>query len=66
MLIPLDAEVARAPTELFVVERPAEAEVESDAVLLALAVMPVDADVDSTPTELFVVDKPVESEPTPL
>ncbi len=66
MLIPLDAEVERAPTELFVVERPVEAEVESDAVLLAFAVIPDDAEVDSAVALLFVADNPVDSEPTPL
>jgi hypothetical protein len=66
VLIPLDAEVERAPTELFVVERPVEAEVESDAVLLAFAVIPDDAEVESAVALLFVVDSPVDSEPTPL
>jgi hypothetical protein len=66
VLIPLDAEVERAPTELFVVERPVEAEVESDAVLLAFAVIPDDAEVDSAVALLFVADNPVDSEPTPL
>jgi len=48
VLIPLDAEVARAPTELFVVERPVEAEVESEVALLFVA----DNPVDSEPTPL--------------
>ena len=66
MLIPLDAELARAPTELFVVERPVEADVDSDAVLLAFAVIPDDAEVESAVALLFVADNPVDSEPTPL
>ena len=51
---------------LFVVARPVEADVESDAVLLAFAVIPDDAEVESAVALLFVADNPVESEPTPL
>jgi hypothetical protein len=64
--MPDDAEVESTPTELFVVASPLEADVESDAVLLAFAVMPDDAEVESAVALLFVVDSPVESEPTPL
>ena len=66
VLIPPEADVESAPTELFVVARPVEADAESDAVLLALAVIPDDADVERAVALLFVVDSPLESDVTPL
>ena len=64
--MPDDAEVESTVALLLVVERPVEADVDSDAVLLALAVMPEEAEVESAVAMLFVDDSPVESEPTPL
>jgi hypothetical protein len=51
VLIPLDAEVEREPTELLVEDCPVESEP-----------IPVDADVERELTPLFVVERPVESE----
>jgi len=52
---PLDADVERDPTELLVVDRPDDAEVES-------ALIPDDAEVEREETLLLVVDRPVDAE----
>ena len=59
--MPLEAEVERDETLLFVVDSPVDEDVDSE-------LMPDDAEVESEETLLFVVDSPedaeVESEPT--
>jgi hypothetical protein len=74
--MPDDAEVESEPTPLLVedspvdsdvsllcaVLRPLEADVESEAMPLALALIPEEAEVESEPTLLLVEESPVESE----
>jgi hypothetical protein len=49
-----------------VVERPVDADVDSELTALALVLIPDDAEVESEETLLLVVDRPVESELIPL
>jgi len=51
-------------TELFVLDRPVDAEVDSVLTLLALVLMPDEADAESDATPLLVEDSPVERDPT--
>ncbi len=62
MLIPVEADVERATTLLFVVDRPVDSEVTPDCAVL----IPVDVEVERELTLLLVVDRPVDSELTPL
>jgi hypothetical protein len=56
--MPLEADVLRLVTLLFVVERP----VDSEVTPLCAVLIPVDADVLRLVTLLLVVDRPVDSE----
>nr|WP_318654724.1 hypothetical protein [Burkholderia sp. S-53] len=62
MLIPVEVEVDRLVTLLFVVFRP----VDNELTPLCAVLIPVEVEVDRLVTLLFVVLRPVDSELTPL